>query len=558
MSNATSSKQGAISEKFLVIPVIVLILAQMGTSGENSAMSLSATVLAEMFGCTTADFQLANMVYSLVAGALMIAGGMMGVIIGWKKNFRIGALLCAAGEVVVALSPNMMILTWGGRILVGLGASFMIPSLLGLVPYMYHSGKNRALAFGCIGAATGIATVLPILFGVLLESLGFRVTFGILAVYFVLVFAASFALPPIKEAEGNLKFDYVGTGLAALGLFLFLVGISRLSVWGLVTATADAPFSVLGLSPALVMAVVGLVVLAVLIVVERKIEAKNGCALLPQSFYKNPQVLSGVFASFQIFFASAVISLLLLPFLQRVVGWSAVQAALIAVAMGVPMFLFAMGIPKLMPALHPRRAIQAGYILIAAGLVCVLLSLSSDNVNALVWVGSIVLGIGLGCLSAHASNVVALAINDRDAAQSGGVQTTSRNVGYAISIAALGAVLLLGISSGISSAIADNSAVSAETKAIVASQNIDMMSDTAFREQFADVVQSDEEMNALVQANSDARLDALRMAFIVGTVFVLASLLTTPAIRVARKEDAETQEETAIAALAEEEDLAIA
>ena len=329
-------------------------------------------------------------------------------------------------------------------------------------------------------------------------------------------------------------------------------------MWGLVTATADAPFSVLGLSPALVMAVVGLVVLAVLIVVERKIEAKNGCALLPQSFYKNPQVLSGVFASFQIFFASAVISLLLLPFLQRVVGWSAVQAALIAVAMGVPMFLFAMGIPKLVPALHPRRAIQAGYILIAAGLVCVLLSLSSDNVNALVWVGSIVLGIGLGCLSAHASNVVALAINDRDAAQSGGVQTTSRNVGYAISIAALGAVLLLGISSGISSAIADNSAVSAETKAIVASQNIDMMSDTAFREQFADVVQSDEEMNALVQANSDARLDALRMAFIVGTVFVLASLLTTPAIRVARKEDAETQEETAIAALAEEEDLAIA
>ncbi|WP_288220076.1 MFS transporter [uncultured Adlercreutzia sp.] len=301
MSNATSSKQGAISEKFLVIPVIVLILAQVGTSGENSAMSLSATALAETFGCTTADFQLANMVYSLVAGALMIAGGMMGVIIGWKKNFRIGALLCAAGEVVVALSPNMMVLTWGGRILVGLGASFMIPSLLGLVPYMYHSGKNRALAFGCIGAATGIATVLPILFGVLLESLGFRVTFGILAVYFVLVFAASFALPPIKEAEGNLKFDYVGTGLAALGLFLFLVGISRLSVWGLVTATADAPFSVMGLSPALVMAVVGLVVLAVLIVVERKIEAKNGCALLPQSFYKNSQVLSGVFASFQIF-----------------------------------------------------------------------------------------------------------------------------------------------------------------------------------------------------------------------------------------------------------------
>ena len=558
MSDSASKGHEGASEKFLVIPVIVLILAQVGTSGENSAMSLSATALANIFQCTTADFQLANMVYSLVAGALMIAGGMTGVIIGWKKNFRIGALLCALGETVVALSPSMVVLTWGGRILVGLGASFMIPSLLGLVPYMYHSGKNRAIAFGCIGAATGIATVLPLLFGVLLEALGFRVTFGILAVYFVFVFAASFALPPIKKEEGSFKFDYIGTGLAALGLFLFLVGVGRLSVWGLINATDAAPFSVMGLSPAPIMAVVGLVVLAILIVVERKVEAKNGCALLPQSFYKNSQVLAGVFASFQIFFANAMIALLLLPFLQRVSGWSAIQAAFIPVVAGIPLFLVAMGIPKLMPTLHPRRAIQAGYALVGAGLVCVMLSLSSDSVSVLVWFGSAILGVGLGCLSAHASNVVALAINDRDAAQSGGVQTTARNVGYAISIAALGAVLLLGINSGISSAIADNAAVSAETKSIVSSQNIDMMSDDSFREKFADVAQSDEEMEVLVQANSEARVDSLRMALIVGAVIIFASLLTTRAIRIARKEDGAVQEGSNAEASAKEEDLTTA
>lgn len=121
-AKAVAEEKGA--EKFMLLPVLVLILAQMGTSGDNGALSLAATALTQDLGATTADIQLANMVYSLMAGAFMIAGGMMGTIIGWKKNFRMGALLCAAGEVVLAVSPNMTVFIWGGRTLVGFGASF--------------------------------------------------------------------------------------------------------------------------------------------------------------------------------------------------------------------------------------------------------------------------------------------------------------------------------------------------------------------------------------------------------------------------------------------------
>ncbi len=55
----------------------------------------------------------------------------------------------------------MTVFIWGGRILVGFGASFMIPSVLGLIPFIYH-GKNRVLAFGCIGAASGLSAFLPL------------------------------------------------------------------------------------------------------------------------------------------------------------------------------------------------------------------------------------------------------------------------------------------------------------------------------------------------------------------------------------------------------------
>lgn len=62
------------------------------------------------------------MVYPLVGGALMIAGGLIGTIVGWKRTFRAGTLLCAAGEVVRALAPNMFVFIWVGRVLVGFGA----------------------------------------------------------------------------------------------------------------------------------------------------------------------------------------------------------------------------------------------------------------------------------------------------------------------------------------------------------------------------------------------------------------------------------------------------
>ena len=89
-SKATHPEGGV--EKFLVLPIIVLILAQMGTSGDNGALGLANQQLVDVLGATTPDIQLANMVYSLMAGAFMAAGGLVGTIIGWRTNFRLGTV----------------------------------------------------------------------------------------------------------------------------------------------------------------------------------------------------------------------------------------------------------------------------------------------------------------------------------------------------------------------------------------------------------------------------------------------------------------------------------
>ena len=518
-------------ERFLILPIVILVLAQMGATGDNGALSLAAEELTRTLGATTSDIQLANMVYPLMGGAFMIAGGLMGTIIGWGRTFRIGAALCALGEVALAFAPNMAVVIWVARVLVGFGASFLIPSLLGIIPLLYH-GTTRTVAFGCIGAASGLSALLPLVLGEVMEWGGLRATFLSLAVYFLAVLALSLRLPRLSRPAERLGFDGLGVTLSAAGLFMFLVGISSISSWGLVRPFASCPFTLFGISPALPLAAAGLAVLAVLVRVEKNVEEHKGIALLPQSFLRTPQVLAGLAANALTFFFMGVQSILMAPYLQLVAGWSPVRVGVISIVTGVPTFALALGIPKLAPRVNPRHVIQVGYVVMAAALLVMALSVTIDGSNAVgVYLGAFLAGVGAGTVSSHASNVVALAVSDRDASQSGGIQSTMRNVGQALGVALLGAVLLLGISGAVRSGAAADRAITPQVTREVSELAVNLGSDEEFREQLSGIEMTEAERNALVRIQARARFNATRAAYGVGAVIILLGLLTTPAIR---------------------------
>ncbi len=529
----TPAKQASApsASRFLLLPIIILILAQMGATGDNGALSLATASLASDLGATTAQIQLANMIYPLVGGAFMIAGGLAGTMVGWKKTFRGGILLCALGEVVLALAPSMNVFIWGGRVLVGLGASFMIPSVLGLIPLIYQ-GHDRVIAFGAIGAASGLSALLPLALGVVMQVSGMHVTFLVLAGYFALVFAASFSLPAIEQPRERSGFDGVGVALAAIGLFLMLIGLSGISSWGLVAPLSGAPFTILGISPALPMVVAGIVVFGVLVAYERRVEARGGIAVLPSAFLTDPQVRAGLVACALTFFFMGAQSILMAPYLQLVAGWSPVAVGTISIVTGVPTFALALGIPKFMPHASPRRVIQTGYVAMAAALGIMALSVTENGASApLVYLGAFMAGVGAGTVSSHASNVVAMALPEREASQSGGIQSTMRNVGQALGVALLGAVLIFGITGTVRNRAASDSSVSPQVSDALENVSIDLGSNRTFEDEIAGISMTDAERKELVSIESAARLDAVRLAYAVGAVVVLAGLITTPAIR---------------------------
>lgn len=242
-----AARERGCSASFPMIPLIVIILAQVGTSSDNAALGIAVQELVGALGATVADVQMANLAYSLVAGSCMIAGGMIGVVVGWRKTLRIGLALAILGEAVVVTATSMDVFTWGGRFLVGLGASFITPSVLGLIPALYE-GHARATAFGFVAAASAVSALVPIPFGILLDAAGFRVTFGVIALYFLGVLISTRFLPKLPKPDAGMSIDGVGIGLAAGGLALLLLGIARVSTWGVFEPLPGCPFTVFGIA----------------------------------------------------------------------------------------------------------------------------------------------------------------------------------------------------------------------------------------------------------------------------------------------------------------------
>ena len=123
-------------------------------------------------------------------------------------------------------------------------------------------------------------------------------------------------------------------------------------------------------------------------------------------------------------------------------------------------------------------------------------------------------------------------MNERDASQSGGIQSTMRNVGQAIGVALLGAILLFGITNTVRTEAAASPHISDAVAAEVAHVTVDLGSDQEFKQQIADIPMTADEQQALVQIDARARYDSTRTAYAVGAVIVLLGLATTPAITV--------------------------
>ena len=493
--------------------LVIILLAQMSTMGDNAGLSVATTSLIENLGASVADVAFANAMYPLIAGACMIAGGMLGLIIGWTRLFQLGAAVMCAAEMVAAHTDSMQVFIFVARGLSGAGASLLVPAILGLIAGIYK-GKDRAIACAAVAAIIGVAnTAAPLLFGYLIDLYSHRTAFLGLGCVFAILTFLGFFLEHVEKPTIKIKFDLFGTVLVSSALLCLFVGLLKITTWGLVSAI-DPSFALLGYSPALPLIGFGLSILVVFLKWEKKFEEKHGACLMPESFIKTPQLRDGLYMCGFIFIMFGAFVMLGITYLQLVANFTAFDTAKVMVVFSIGMMVTSLSAPMILSKYSCRALCNVGIGFCAIAAVFGALGSELNSVNSLFYACAAFIGIGTGLVASQASLIVTEAVNTRDATQSGGVQATSRNIGQTVGVALLGTVMMFSLTGTVKSQAEESHILSAQAKYQVEQiAAIPFLSDSGFETLMKEKITNPQDIQVLVGINSSARQSSVRLAW---------------------------------------------
>ena len=508
--------------------LLTLAAGQFVMALDTTVMNTAIATVAKDVGTTVTGIQTAITLYALVMASLMITGGKVGEIVGRKRAFTIGCVIYACGSMTTALSQSLAMLLFGWSLLEGLGAVLIMPAIVALVAANFDK-PARPRAYGLVMAAGAIAAALgPLIGGFFTTYFSWRYVFvgEVLIVGVIVVLARRVNDTP---AEEGTKLDLFGTLLSALGLGMIVFGILRSGEWGFVRAAPDAP-QWIGLSPVIWLILGGMVILALFLRWETLRLGRGEGVLLDPKLLRNIQLRSGVL-SFLFMFLVQMGTFFVVPlFLSVALGLSAMETGVRLLPMSLGLLVFAIGVPKLAPSANPRRVVNAGFVLMFAGLVLLIALLDISAGPEVVTGPLLVIGSGLGAMASQLGSVTVSAVPVEQSGEVGGLQNTGSQLGAAIGTALAGAILISALSASFLAGIQNNPAVPSRVVSKAQSQlssGVPFLSDKQLKAALDDAHVRPKTADAIVTENASARIAGLRSALAVLALISLLALLFT-------------------------------
>src|SRR5262249_36829469 len=215
---------------------------------------------------------------------------------------------------------------------------------------------------------------------------------GLLIAVSVIVFLLSFRLKS-DEGRPNVQIDLIGVVLAAAAIILISFGFNNLNRWGLALATQNAPFSLLGLSPAPIFIVVGVVLGQAFLRWTHKRQETGRTPLLALEVIDSPEERAAVYALLAVVALEAALNFTVPLYIQIVQGRTPIATAIAMMPFNLTVFFTAMLIVKFYDRVTPRQIGRYGFILCTVGLLWLAFVVRNDWSAGPVLIGLVVFGI---------------------------------------------------------------------------------------------------------------------------------------------------------------------
>lgn len=419
-------------------PWVVLIALSLGFFMillDTTIVTIAVPAISDGLNASLNDILWIQSGYVLVYAVLLITAGRLGDMFGGKTLFLVGLVIFVLSSAACGLArhPDQLI---AARVVQGVGGALLSPQTLSLISRIFPP-ERRGAAFGIWGAVAGVAAVAgPTVGGLLITYASWQWVFYLNVPIGVVAFAlALYVLPNIRERRKH-HFDIPGVLLVSASLFLVTFGLieGEHYSWGKVWSFISIP----------VIIIAGVVLLAVFMVLQyfEKEEPLVPFAILRDRNFSLMNVVAmamsfgmlGMFLPFSIF-------------LQAVLKLSAFDAGLTMAPMSLVSLVVAPGIGRLVDRIGGKWILVVGLFLFAAGLGAVLYECRVDSTRWDFLPGTLIAGLGMGCIFAPMTTVAMRNIPARLSGAASGLFNTTRQLGSVIGSAAVGALLQAQLSS---------------------------------------------------------------------------------------------------------------
>lgn len=409
-----------------MITALVAVLAAM--SGLNVAQQQMAIDL----GASQSGVLWIINAYTVALAALLLPVGAIGDRFGRKPVLLAGLAVFGIATIgaVLATTTAMMI---AARVLAGVGAAMIMPVTLSIITSSFPP-EDRAKAIGIwAGFAGGGSMIAMFVSAFTVDVLTWRWVFALpLALVAVSAVMSSLHAPNSKEHSGH-RFDTVGSVLSAL------------AIGGLVLGIHEGPEK--GWSHPLTIVAMTVGVLCVLAFVAW--ERRQTDPLLDISAFRDRGLASGTVTLLIVFAVMFGVFLVLFPYFQAVLGWTALRSAAALLPMMLVMMPTSTIAPKIAVRIGRRHTMITGVTVFASGLVTMSLRASVEGGYMSVLPGLLLIGLGMGLTMTPATEVITETLPPEKQGVASALNDTSRELGGAVGIALLGSVLASGYSSAI-------------------------------------------------------------------------------------------------------------
>ncbi|HSX06723.1 MAG TPA: DHA2 family efflux MFS transporter permease subunit [Candidatus Saccharimonadia bacterium] len=435
MSEIISAQEHAatFSHKKRAIALVIVALAFVMDLLDSTIVNVAIPAIRTNLSATFSAIQWVVAGYALTFATLLITGGRMGDVYGYKKVFLWGVAGFTVASLVsgVAVNPGMLIVA---RLVQGCMAALMVPQVLSLMQVMYKP-EERGGVNGLFGALGGLAASLgPVLGGLLIKwnifSWDWRPIFLINVPIGLFAIVMGIRYLPNGKSPHPLKLDIQGTLLIVTAIFLLIYPLIQgreynWPAWSFVMMVASLP------------------VFGAFAWWQKRKERLDGSALVLPSLFKNHSF--GVGLAVNMVFEMAMISFFLTftLLLQIGFGFTAVHSALtgLPVAFGIALTMALAG-EKLIPKLG-RYALTFGSTVMAIGLGLVLAVVHhySSAVHSWQLIGPLLLvGIGMGMVFSSLFAAVLNGVDARHAGSASGTLNALQQIGGAVGVAVVGVI----------------------------------------------------------------------------------------------------------------------